>query len=670
MDNYYKKEHLNNVNSSAKQQQKKIWPFSGMSAKDLLSSEYNILVSGDLLNSHSFQLFYQEWVKHSINNVNNLIYISSFEISNITEINPFEKIFVLDYNECKDYISLFHNIKKSGSWLYFTENREKAETVIKASRETKTYLRVYGLDHTGKLKNYKPIANEYHDSNSKKSNVEAFSISKYMYPIKKTTRINQKVPCKGDVVYTTNKQVIYLFDEFISNPQSITYWTNVQGIQAKIYQSEWLNISYFEEKAKRMLEIPIQCEGICWPTDILYNSVGEFIGILVPAADGYQLKQDILSQQGLKTSFPNWNRRNLTHLTKVILDKIVYLQDRNILFGLLNLSSIFVKDDNSVYFTEMDTYQIEGYPILSYERVMQAPELQDSIEELRLYTKQQDYYEIALLVFMLLMPGKFPYNKGSNKNISESIKKMSFAFKYGKQGEEHGAREYFGLWRFAWSHLGNDLKKAFYYTFQNNQVLSSPESRKDARFWQKKVSELENELVNPYDKESLEIFPNTFKRFSGTKTIKCIKCGIEHPDFYYKYPEKMICNSCLGQPSETYFKCKTCNKQFYYDFGTLFKYQELVEKKNFSMPTHCPYCRSDKKICVECGKLVPAYRIDENGMCFNCAEIARQRVAKRYPCKCGREIVLTQGEFDFYMKKFGKLPTRCKQCKEMKRNRY
>ena len=44
---------------------------------------------------------------------NNLIYISSFEISNITEINPFEKIFVLDYNECKDYISLFHNIKKS-----------------------------------------------------------------------------------------------------------------------------------------------------------------------------------------------------------------------------------------------------------------------------------------------------------------------------------------------------------------------------------------------------------------------------------------------------------------------------------------------------------------------------------------------------------------------------
>jgi hypothetical protein len=342
----------------------------------------------------------------------------------------------------------------------------------------------------------------------------------------------------------------------------------------------------------------------------------------------------------------------------------VYLQNRNVLFGLINPGAIFVKDENHVYFAEMDTYQIGGFPILSYERVMQAPELQDCDGGLRLYTKQQDNYEIALLVFMILMPGKFPYNKGKYKNISESIKKMSFAFKYGKQGEEHGAREYYGLWRFVWSHLGNELKQAFYNTFQHDQMYSTPEKRRDAQFWKNKVSRLEAELNNPYDKESLKIFPRTFKRFSGMKTIKCKTCGIEHPIFYYRYPDRQICNSCLGKPSDTHFVCRSCGKSFYYDFGTLFKYEKLVETKNFSMPTHCPYCRSDKMKCMSCGKMVPTYKIGDNGMCFDCNKINRERIAERYYCKCGNLIELTQGQVDHYMKQYGNLPKRCEICRK------
>lgn len=488
--------------------------------------------------------------------------------------------------------------------------------------------------------------------------------------MRKVVRKNPSVHGKGCIVYTSNHQPIRLGEEFISNSQSITYQTDEKGVQAKIYQPAWLTISYFEDKTKKMIEKNIRCEGICWPIDLLYNAEDEFIGVLVPAAEGFQLKQQLMSQQGLEKNFPDWDRRCLTHLVKVILDKIVYLQDRNILFGLVNPSAIFVKDENHVYFAEMDTYQIEGYPVLSHERVMQAPELQDADEEIRLYSKQQDNYEIALLVFMLLMPGKFPYNKGNSKNISESIKNMKFAFGYRKQGEEHGSREYFGLWRFVWSHLGNDLKQAFYYTFQHEQAFSLPEKRKDARFWQKKVSELEQELINPYDQESLRIFPRTFKRFSGTKTIQCMKCGIDHPVFYYKYPERKICNSCLGKPSQTHFVCKSCGKSFYYDFGTLFKYERLVETKDFHMPTHCPYCRSDKRKCLCCGKLVPTYRINENGMCFDCAKQERERIDQSYPCKCGRQIVLTKGQVDFYMKKFGKLPQHCKICRDNRRSMY
>lgn len=647
------------------------WPVPGTSASDILKTNYYVMVAADLFVTKGFQMFYQEWILNVALERGKQIFIPSIEFKDTARISIFEGMQILGYSECDDYVSFLRNAKGNGSWLFLTGDEMKAEEVIKASREVGAYLRVYRLDQDGRLRNCRlSIKKQGYEAKKITSQIDAFSLTNQILPIKKVARRMCSVPQKGDKIYTSKNQIIRLGDEFSSNPQSITYQIDSQGMQAKIYQYQWLTISYFEDKVKRMLEKSIQCEGICWPIDLLYNIEGEFVGILVPEAEGYQLKQQLMSQQGLGENFSKWNRRNLTHLTKVILDKIIYLQDRNILFGLINPSAIFVKDEDHVYFTDMDSYQIEGYPILSYERVMQAPELQDAKGGMRLYTKQQDNYEIALLVFMLLMPGKFPYNKGKNRNISETIKNMEFAFRYGKQGGEYGAKEYFGLWRFVWSHLGNDLRQSFYYTFQYKQAFSVPEKRRDARFWQKRVSELEQELIDPYDKESLKIFPRTFKRYSGTKTIQCIKCGIEHPVFYYKYPEKKICNSCLGQPSQTHFMCKSCGKSFYYDFGTLFKYEKLVETKDFSMPTHCPYCRSDKRECVSCRKLVPAYRINDKGMCFDCAQIIRNQIAKRYYCRCGREIVLTQGEVDFHMKKFGRLPRQCKQCKESQRNRY
>lgn len=661
MGTYGTPQHNGNISGK-----KARWPFPGTSAGDLLKTSYRIMVASDLLETTNFQTFYQEWIANLSPNEKKYIFVSSIELNGASVSSVFEEIKILEYSGCQDYCSVFQRIKIMGNWIFLTGDDSKAETVINASKEAGSYLRVYGLDQDGKLKNRRPL--EYKST----PNVDAFSLPNQILPIRKVMRKNRLTPRKGDVVYTSKNQAVKLGNEFLSNPQSITYQTDLNRIQAKIYQAQWLTISYFEDKAKRMLEKPVRFEGICWPIDLLYNVDGEFIGILIPAAEGYQLKQQIMSQQGLEEVFPTWNRRNLTHLAKVILDKVVYLQDRNILFGLVNPSAIFVKDENHVYFAEMDTYQVEGYPILSYERVMQAPELQDVENGMRLYTKEQDNYEIALLVFMVLMPGKFPYNKGKNKNISESVKNMSFAFHYGKQSEEHGAREYFGLWRFAWSHLGNDLKQAFYYTFQNKQAFSAPENRRDARFWQKKVIALEQELIDPYDKESVKIFPRTFKRFSGTKTIHCSRCGIDHPDFYYRFPEKKICNSCLGQPSQTHFVCKSCGKAYYYDFGTLFKYEELVKTKDFSMPTHCPYCRSDKRKCLSCGKLVPTYRLNDEGMCYDCAKIIRERIVKRYPCSChcGRMIELSQKDVDFYMRKFGNLPKLCKQCRESRRNRY
>ena len=643
------------------------WPFPGASATDLIKTHYRILIDAELFNTPGFRIFYQEWVGNTLYTERKLLFMSALDCANTHNLAAFSGVKVLRYTDCEDYVTFFRIIKKMGTWLYLTTNKSNTDTIFNACRDSKIYLRIYTLDDNGKLRNCKVTSKKSNtDVNIISQNVDAFGVSTQIAPIRKVIRRSHSIPSTGDTVYTSDGKAFQLGEEFISNPQSITYQTNYANFQGKIYQPEWLNISYYEDKANRMLEKPMRCKGICWPLDILRNADGEFVGLLLPAAQGHQLKQQLMSQQGLEKHFPTWNRSNLTHLTRVILEKIEYLQERNVIFGLVNPSSIFVQDEDHVYFVDMDAYQIEGYPILSFERVLQAPELQDIPSSMRLYTQQEDNYGVALLTFMLLMPGKFPYNKGRNKDISTSIKNMSFAFRYGRNGEEHGTKEYFGSWRFVWSHLGNDLKQAFHNTFQRDQLYSLPEKRRNAKFWRIKVSDLERELNNPYDQESLRIFPRTFKRYSGTQTIRCIKCGINHPNFYYRFPNKEICNSCLGKPSTTYFECKSCNKSFYYDFATLFKYEELVTKKSFAMPTHCPYCRSDKRKCNHCGKTVPVYRLNNDGVCIDC----RNKVVTTYYCKCGNTISLTQGQYDFHMKKFGRLPQRCDRCKADRQRRY
>ncbi len=641
-----------------------MWPQPGTDASKLLTTNNHVIISADIISFPSFSIFYNQWISNGNTTLNKPIFIPEFEVACGIDIQKYNILKILNTDSGNDYKPILSAIKTYGNWVWLTNDSLKADRIIAASKEVGSYLRVYRLDRDGKLRNHiSPDKRKMAITNT------PFELSETTAPLQRVKRYDNRKYRMGDIVFNSQKEPIKLSNEYISNPQSITYYTDKPGVHAKIFEPQFLTVSYFERKIRRMLENPIHIDGICWPIDVLTNASGEFVGALVKEAKGVQLKQ-LMSQQGLSECFPGWNRLDLTHLVKVVLDKIACLHDANILLGILNPNAIFVEDRDHVFFAEMDTYQIEGYPVLSHNKVMQAPELQDQKEELQLFTKQQDYYEVALLTFMLLMPGKFPYNKGKNKDISESIKKMNFAFRYGKSGEEHGARESFGLWRFVWSHLGNEMKQAFYYTFQSDQLYSAPEQRRDARFWRKKVGDLEQSLISPYDEESLQVFPRTYKRYSWTKTIRCEKCGIDHPVFYYRYPEKKICNSCLGKPSSTYFVCKSCGKSFYYDFGTLFKYQKLVETKSFSMPTHCPYCRADKQRCIDCGELVPSYRINKDGRCPDCAQNARNRIVQRYYGICGHEIALTQGEVDFYMSKFGNLPRKCKNCRERQRRGY
>ena len=520
--------------------------------------------------------------------------------------------------------------------------------------------------------------------------------------------------CIGRVVHTSQGKSVLLKNEAMVNADSITYTTNHPGLWAKIYSAESLT-TLTEEKIKRMLSKRIKYEGLCWPLDILYDGYGVFAGMLIPEAKGVPLSQCIFRgvDNGIKKFFPNWDKRQLTQLTITILEKIKYMHSMGILFGCLNPVSILVKDEKTVYLTDMDHYQIEGFPCMIRNPMFTPPELQDRLRRKKMYlcTQEHEKYAVALLVFMLMMPGKMPYAINNNVQAPDSIMEQRFAFSY--KGE-HGSDRSVGSWRFVWSHL-TPFKETIYRTFQHGEKLNSPERRPSDDRWLEITNRFIEDLraENLYDPHSRELVPKSFKRSKNEEFVRCRYCGIEHPRFYFfdeYFNDYRICKACLGAPSEVSFTCQDCGRTFKYTNKTAIYHMRMRElDDSWRTQRHCSDCKRKTAKCARCGKEVPMFRINRsNGFCFDCekacekdrrakekvriaaekARIAKEKekekarianenarksaVHKAINCRdCGRYFEISVGEHESLAAKGYTDPTRCKSCREArKRNRH
>ena len=206
-----------NVNVRSRETNK--WPFAGASAADLLKTNYHVMVAADLFVTSGFQMFYQEWILNMPSGKEKQLFVPYMEIKDTSVSSIYRGMQILQYNGCSDYVSLFRNIKGLGTWLFLAGSERKMEYIIKAAKEAGTYIRVYGLDYDGRLKNYRvPMKGQHNLKNSLPSE-DIFSLPKEMPPIRKVVRKTQSVPGKGGIVYTSSHQQVRLREEFISNPQ-------------------------------------------------------------------------------------------------------------------------------------------------------------------------------------------------------------------------------------------------------------------------------------------------------------------------------------------------------------------------------------------------------------------------------------------------------------------
>ena len=663
----------------------------------LLNKDRKIVFDSSSINCTGFSSFIF-LNSERIKGYNKSLFIPQFEIYQVTDeartavqtLVQNEVISILQYEQVNDYAALLQKIspmgKEKGRLCFVVNNDNKKRMILAAAKCAGVFVQFFNIDNQGQLLSpARPNAGE-NRKESQRTNERPFipsngghhpkqftsaPDSKDVFTIASMPERMRVLPIvlkrpidPGSIVFNSQNEAITLVKKEIVNPNSITYSTNIPNLWAKIYNQNALN-TFLEEKTKRMISKKVEFKGLCWPTDMLHNADGQFVGSLVPPAKGEPLHLAVFKQAKLQTYFPDWNKKDLCDLTITILRIIQYLHSMNILMGCINPAAIRVVSKDEVYFVDTDNYQVEGFPTLVYNISFTPPELQG--RRLYLCKKENENYAVAVLVFMLMMPGKTPYTVDSDKSAQEAIVEKKFPF---SNGTVHGDHAMPGMWRFMWSHM-TPLKDPFFNTFQKDAKFERPEDRRTVSNWIGTILKFREELENPVDPESLKLYPRTFKKGKTDTFYTCKKCGVAHPEFYFNrkyFEEYRICNSCIDRRSDVSFTCKACGKTFYYTNRTaLFHASKKKNDSEWKDQKYCRDCKNKTLPCLDCGEIKPYYYL-RNGRCSTCND----KIYSRNTCRdCGNYFTITVGDHEFNRSKGFSDPVRCKNCRDKrKNNRY
>lgn len=477
----------------------------------------------------------------------------------------------------------------------------------------------------------------------------------------------------GDCLFSREGKAYRLKQKKLVNRDSVTYETDVNGIWIKVFRKEDLT-TFKEAKLRKMISIPIEKEGICWPLDIVRDGSGVFRGYLMKEASGLPLLQCMLNAAGIRKTFPNWNKKDLTVLTRTILQKICFMHEHGILFGCINPAAIRVADENKVYFVDADRFQIEGYPSVNYNLSFLAPEYLG--KKVFLATLDGENFAVAELVFMLMMIGQTPYGEGIISNPEALLQKQEFLYPGQSLNSNTGAgKRYFlpGSSRFMWSHL-TPFKQPMYETFQKEEKHNKVGTRLNEAEWLRIVQGFYNQLERRENQESTALFPKTYKRMNGDqKFYPCNYCGVEHPEFFFsrqkhtswgekRFPQTAICNECIYQESKTQegFTCELCKRTYTYTNEAAIYHQVMRESdETWSKQKYCEDCKRKVRACAKCRKLFPYYKL-RDGLCPDCN---RTTV---YCARCRKQFEMTISHKDELQSQGRKIY--CSECQDERKS--
>lgn len=518
--------------------------------------------------------------------------------------------------------------------------------------------------------------------------------------IQRLTVTPAPAPECGHSVCATGEGVVYTLDKpIMTDHTSITYRTNNPDYYAKIYTQNARTMDIFEKKARLMLRERIDIKGVCWPVDVLSDCDGEFVGILVPASRGIQLTRSVFGGEAkIRQNLSGWNKIDLCTLAYTITDTICKLHKCGIRFGCFNPAAVYLTSPEDVYFVDCDCWQVEDYPVMSKNITFTPPELLEEGNRPRLYSADEENYQVALLCFMLMLPGKYPYAKKKSENEFDGLRDRSFPFGIGndKRRSQDSERPS-SAWQIVWDHLPYNMCECFYNSFHPDGKNAAPGTRiKDGK-WLGLISEYKKHLMKDENAMSRALFPYTFRKDAKRSFVRCEVCGKEHPDFYFLRKIRIgkeeiniwdkgyrVCLPCAVDESKKSFVCRSCGREFFYNNRTRIVHEIGKLDFDWNEQKWCSDCKKRTVKCINCGEEVTINQLREfedkkfnikRSVCQKCftkliedakrqREELRNRTHSRVQCReCGRWFEITVGEAEWYVKNGKHLPKRCKDCR-------
>ncbi|WDU61414.1 hypothetical protein LRS56_21680 [Pseudomonas poae] len=329
------------------------------------------------------------------------------------------------------------------------------------------------------------------------------------------------VPREGHALISSSGRHIRLGKAISSGGEGSIYALPGGREVCKIYHAEKLTIRR-QQKIELMVTRQIVEQGICWPTESVRNIEGQFVGYVMPMANGRTLQSSAFGKPMLAKAFPSWTRKDLVNIGIAFLKQVHYLHSLNIIIGDINPMNLLVTQESTrIWMVDTDSFQIEGFPCEVGTPNYTAPELQGQNYAVFLRTKDHELFAVATMLFMILLPGKPPYAQQGGGSQEENIKNRNFPYRYKKNsGKGKTSVTPKGAWQNIWSHLPYTLKQAFGNTFEDNQ-------RTQIDKWLEQLNLYATALDQ--NKSSNALFPDAFHISDPVETIcgSCKKTYIE-----------------------------------------------------------------------------------------------------------------------------------------------
>lgn len=412
--------------------------------------------------------------------------------------------------------------------------------------------------------------------------------------------------------------------EFLnSGGEGSIYLTSREKLVAKLYLPKHLTRSRLE-KLRHMIAADPQIEGLCWPRALLTNSLGEWIGFLMPRAQGKELATTVFSPGrggGRNIKDMGWSRRHLVTVAGNIAGLFAEMHQRGILMGDVNPRNFMVAPDCTVYFVDCDSYQFEGFSCPVFSPLFLSPEIHERMRATPgggsstfPRTQADERYSIAVLLFEILLLGKAPYESrnSNNDDVIQAIIDGNFPYPYrGDDEDEVEVRRSpiaapLGVWRKIWSHMPYIVKTGFYETFTRKKGANRPSAAEWARLMRSYREMIEE------GKSSDELQPTTYKELTdreGAAMVHkvCQQCGkpfnMGEEVFRRRHQrgEETLCDTCRDQQRnyerrKCMVTCDHCGRTFQSNMAAWLAHEEKGRR------LYCPDCANETVTCSRCGK--------------------------------------------------------------------